>query len=476
MSLKRTIGGMAAASLLALALAAIPQASRASSHREAPLISNDPAADSTDLYAFVSPDRTDTVTIIANYVPLIEPNGGPNFASFGDDVLYELHVDNSGDARPDVTYQFRFQTHVRNGGTWLYNTGPIESLDDPDWNTRQTYTVTRVQGGRRTVLGSGLPVPPPNIGPRSTPGYHGLAAQAVRDLPGGIKVFAGPRDDPFFVDLGSVFDLGGLRPFNEAHLLKIGAEKGVDGVSRYNTMAIAIQVPIAQLTRTGAMPKGADDPTAVLGIYTSASRQTTRVIRGRSVVGSGPFVQVSRLGNPLVNEVVIPLAEKDYWNMQPPWRDSQFAKYYTDPSLAAIVNLVYPPLPDAPTTGRADLVAVLLTGVPTLNYTGAVQADMLRLNVAVPVTPPDKVSRLAVLEGDFGGFPNGRRLADDVTDIELRAVAGGYGPLLEQALKLPNLSPNNAVGDGVDANEVPFLASFPYLASPWSGYESVLHR
>jgi hypothetical protein len=476
MSLKRVIAGIATAGVLAAALIAIPQPSRASSHREAPLISQDPSADSTDLYAFVSPDRPDSVTIIANYVPLIEPNGGPNFASFGDDVLYEIHVDNTGDARPDVTYQFRFTTEIRNGDTWLYNTGPITSLDDPTWNIRQFYTLTRVEGRRSTVLGSRLPVPPANVGPRSTPNYPNLAAQAIRDLPGGIKVFAGPRDDPFFVDLGSIFDLGGLRPFNPAHLLPLGEEEGIDGVSRYNTMSLAIQVPIDQLTRSRTVVTDAADPAAVIGIYTSASRQQTRVIRNRSVVGSGPFVQVSRLGNPLINEVVIPLREKDYWNTTRPADDKQFLRYYTNPSLAAIINLVYPPLPDAPTSDRADLVAVLLTGVPTLNFTGPVQADLLRLNVAIPVTPADKVSRLGVLEGDFQGFPNGRRLADDVTDIELRAVAAGYGSILEGALNLPNLSPNNQVGDGVDTNDVPFLASFPYAATPWSGYDSFLHR
>jgi hypothetical protein len=469
----KILASLALAGALAIGTLGL-QPAGASSHREAPLISQDPSADSTDLYAFRSPDRPDTVTIIANYVPFEDPNGGPNFNSFGDDVLYQLHVDNTGDGQADISYQFRFASKVQNPDTWLYNTGPISSLSDPDWNIRQYYTLARVQGGRSTVLASGLPVAPANVGPRSTPNYDGLAAQAIRDLPGGGKVFAGPRDDPFFVDLGSIFDLGGLRPFSEFHLLKQGAEPGVDGVNRYNTHSIAIQVPIAQLTRNGQMPKGADDPNAVIGIYTSASRQTTRVIRGRSVVGSGPFVQVSRLGNPLINEVVIPIGEKDYWNMQPPSKDSQFLKYYTNPSLAAIVNTVYPALPDAPASGRADLVAVLLTGVPTLNYTGVTQADLLRLNMAIPVA--EKPSRLGVLEGDFAGFPNGRRLADDITDIELRAVACGYASNLEGALKLCNLSPNNAVGDGVDTNEKPFLSDFPYAGTPWPGYESSLHR
>src|SRR5438046_2985761 len=182
----------------------------ASSHREAPLISQDPMADNTDLYAFRSPERPDTVTIIANYIPLEPPASGPNFPSFDDTVLYEIHIDNDGDSKEDLTYQFRFRTETRNPDTFLYNTGPITSLDDPNWNIRQFYSVTRVIGHHRTVLGSNLPSPPNNIGPRSTPSYPSLATAAVNSLSGGIKVFAGQRDDPFYVDLGSIFDLAGL--------------------------------------------------------------------------------------------------------------------------------------------------------------------------------------------------------------------------------------------------------------------------
>jgi uncharacterized protein DUF4331 len=266
---------------------------RASSHREAPLISNDPQADNTDVYAFVSPDRPDTVTMIANYVPLEEPAGGPNFASFGDHVLYALHVDNNGDGEDDVSFEFRFTTEVRNGNTFLYNTGPITSLGDPDWNVRQTYTVTRVIGhGQPEILGRNIPTPPVNIGPRSTPSYDELANAAVTDLPDGIRVFAGQRDDPFFVDLGSVFDLAGLRPFNAAHVIPLAPAAGVDGVAGFNTHSIAIQVPIAQLTGSG--------PT--IGIYASASRQKVLIRKHYGdEKGVGPWVQVSRLANPLIN-------------------------------------------------------------------------------------------------------------------------------------------------------------------------------
>jgi hypothetical protein len=449
----------------------------ASSHREAPTISTDPSADNTDLYAFVSPDRPDSVTIVANYIPLEEPAGGPNFASFDPNVLYEIHVDNNGDARDDITYQFRFKTTVQNKNTFLYNTGQITSLTDPDWNIRQSFSVTRVKGGASASLGSGLKTPPVNIGPRSTPNYAALAAAAVNDLPGGIKAFAGQRDDPFFVDLGSIFDLAGLRPFNEAHLLPMDAAAGVDGVGGFNTHSIVIQVPITQLTRDGKR-HAANEAAATIGIYASAKRQQLRVLSSAGGPGfnTGPWIQVSRLGNPLVNEVIIPVGKKDYWNAQKPAGDSQFETYYSNPELAGLVNLLYPSLPDAPTTGRTDLDAVLLTGVPSLNFTGTKQADLLRLNTGIaPSAQVGSGNRLGVLAGDFAGFPNGRRLEDDVTDIEIRAVACGYGDILAGALGLCNLSPNNAIGDGVDANDMPFLTSFPYVGTPHQGYEHTHH-
>jgi hypothetical protein len=466
------LAALAAAGLTAFGLARAtgPQSAVASSHREAPVIADDPAADNTDLYAFRSPDRPDTVTFVANYIPLEEPAGGPNFAKFDDSVLYEINVDNDGDAEEDISYQFRFQTTVGNGDTFLYNTGPVTSLDDPDLNVRQTYTVTRVTGrGRRneTVLGSGIPTPPVNIGPRSTPSYDALAAAAVRDL-GGTKVFAGQRDDPFFVDLGSVFDLAGLRPFNPFHVIPLGAAPGVDGVAGFNTHSIVIQVPIADLVKI---------PNTTIGVYASASRQQLRILRPNGMNDSfGPWVQVSRLGNPLINEVVIPLKNKDRWNRSDPADDAQFASSYTDPEVPALVNLLYPALPDAPTTGRGDLVAVLLTGVPGLNFTGERKADLLRLNTSIaPSGPVGSGNRLGVLAGQFAGYPNGRRLEDDVTDIEVRALACGYGDILAGALGLCNLSPNNVLGDGVDANEKPFLTTFPYVAAPHQGYDHGHH-
>ena len=470
--------GLAAAVTFALVRGSAPQAAKASSHREAPLISQDPTADNTDLYAFVSPDRPDSVTIVANYVPLEQPAGGPNFASFGDDVRYELKVDNTGDGVEDITYRFRFHTKTRNKGTFLYNTGPIDSLHDADWNRPQTYRVTRIKkNGSVTTLGKGLLTPPVNVGPRSTAHYEDLAADAVHSLHRGIKVFAGQRDDPFFVDLGSIFDLAGLRPLNSLHAIPLGNADGVDGVSGYNTHTIAIQVPIRQLTRNHAIPSGPDDPKAVIGVYASASRRHIRIFHSNgSQDGVSTWRQVSRLGEPLVNEVLIPLGQKDRWNASEPEDDSQFVGRYTNPELVGIANALYPALDDAPTTGRGDLVAVLLTGVPGLNNTGTKKADLVRLNVAIP--PSASPKRLGVLAGDFAGFPNGRRLSDDVVDIELRALECSYGAAASIIEGFgfcggnAHRMPNNLITDGVDANERSFMTHFPYVATPFAGYEA----
>jgi hypothetical protein len=457
----------------------------ASSHREAPLIANDPAADNTDLYAFVSPDDPSKVTIIANYIPLEEPAGGPNFNEFDPAVRYEIHIDNNGDAVDDISYYFRFHTVQKSGkdgvSSFLYNNDQITSITDPNLLARQTYSVTRVANGTSTQLGGDLPAVPANIGPRSTPDYAALAAQGVRSL-GSTKVFAGPRDDAFFVDLGSIFDLGGLRPFNSFHVLPLGTADGVDGVSGFNTNTIAIQVPVSQLRRDSSHP--------TIGVWAAASRKATRTIStDGSLHWSGPWVQVSRLGNPLVNEVIIPRHLKDYWNGQQPRNDKQFEQYYLNPELAGLVNFLYPALPNVATTNRTDLSLILLQGVPTVNNTGPVKADLLRLNTAIPPCTADarddnigNCRALGVFfngtdaAADLSAFPNGRRLEDDVTDIEIRAVIQGYGPILNSLFGLPNLSPNNVVGDGVNKNpDGPFLTTFPYIGLPNQGYSHAHH-
>jgi|SRR5579884_3254509 len=447
-----------------------------SSHREAPEIAKDPVADSTDLYAFVSPDAPDTVTLIANYIPE-NPAGGPNFYEFGDDVLYEIHVDNSGDAVADITYQFRFTTELRNPETFLYNTGPITSLDSANWNRRQTYTVTRVEQGKSTVLGRDLTVPPCNIGPRSTPGYAKLADAAVHTLSGGGKVFAGQRRDPFYVDLGAIFDLGDLRPFQNLHLIPTAAAPSVDTQADKSVHTIAIQVPKSALTRDGSSPSNAADTRATIGVWTSASRQKMRLQPGSTATQLGPWVQVSRLGHPLINEVIIPLGQKDAWNATEPKDDAAFLKYVQHPELAALLPVLYPkvfPNLAAYKSPRADLAAILMTGVPFgiipgfQTFTGQTPADVLRLNMGIaPATAP---SALGVLGNDLAGYPNGRRVSDDVVTIELRAVAGVTIPLVDKTFK------PDAAAAKVSENLVPaadrYLARFPYVGVPLSGFST----
>jgi hypothetical protein len=462
----------------------------ASSHREAPLISMDPVADNTDTYAFVSPSNPDNTVLVANYIPLQQPDGGPNFYNFGDDVLYAINVDNDGDAVADVTYEWSFTTELAIPTTSLYNIGPIDSLDAETWNIRQTYTLSAVRDGVRTVLGQDLPVPPNNIGPRSTPNYAALAEAAVVELDGGITAFAGQRDDPFWVDLGAIFDLGVLRPFEAAHLIDQPQTEARDAVAGKNVHSLVLEVPSELLTN-------GDDP--VIGVWATASRRQVRTFADGSSaapVYTGPFRQVSRLGMPLVNEVVIPTGLKDAFNTLMPSQDAAVlagvgsddiapdAGYQpstegdipivTDPEIAGLLEILYPsvfgeggsnPLPPAP---RNDLVTVFLTGVPDLNQLNggeAVPAEYIRLNTSIAPANADlnDDNQLGVIGGDTQGYPNGRRLGDDTVDISLRVVAG---ELVNGAEATPDLD------DGVLGNDVDFLNTFPYVAHPHSGYYS----
>ncbi len=463
----------------AVAITSVAGGAMASSHREAPLIAKDPTADVTDLYAFVSPDKPDSVTLIANYLPFQEPGGGPNFYNFDDTVRYFIKIDNTGDGQPDLTYNFQFKTNVANGDSFLYSGyGPIEDTSNPQGapyapaNVTQTYSVS-LNGN---ALASDLTVPPDNVGPRTTPDYNSYAADGIHDIGQGRTAFAGQRDDPFFADVSSIFDLGGLRPFNQLHLIPLPTAAGQDTLSSFNVNSIALQVPITDLTKDGQPVSAPDAGNAVIGIWAGAERQATTVLSGDAPAISGEYVQVSRLGNPLINEAIIPLGQKDQWNRSNPANDADYKASYETPELAAIINTVYPSLPDTATTNRDDLVLILGQGVPGLNATnsGKTLYDMLRLNMGIP--PTANPSRLGVLDGDLAGFPNGRRVWDDVVDIELRAVADGYGSFLEDNFGLPNLSPNNMVGDGCDANDKKFLTTFPYVANPWAGYQDGVHH
>ena len=454
-----------------------PQGVGASSHREAPLTSKDPTVDNVDVFAFVSPDDASKVTLISTWFPFSEPAGGPNFYHFDDLARYLVKVDRDGDGVEDVTYEWTFREDIRDTSTFLYNTGPITSLDDNDYNYRQFYRIREiVRGGSTTTLGNNLLMPPDNIGPRSTPNYERLASEAVRDLGNGIKEFTGQRDDPFYIDVASIFDLLGLRPFNGAHRIRLPTEPGSDTIGGFNVHAQAIQVPIARLAPNCPVDSqgratDATDKRCVIGVWSTAERRST-IVRGTGTrTGSGDFVQVSRLGNPLVNELVVDLARKDAFNGTPPTGDAVVLDRVTDPELGRLIESLYPGI-DVPPAPRNDLVAVFLTGVEGLNQQAnsvRTPSEQLRLNMAIrPTAGICAGNTLGVIAGDKAGFPNGRRIEDDVTDIELRVVAGILVPGF-------NVAPNNQLGDGVNKNDKPCLSSFPYLATPHQGYDHDHH-
>ncbi|KPM54231.1 hypothetical protein CcI49_05520 [Frankia sp. CcI49] len=445
----------------AAALVVPPIAAEASSHREAPLISGDPAVDNTDTYAFVSPDDPNTVTLVANWLPFQEPAGGPNFYPFSTDARYDINIDNNGDAKPDITYRWTFASSYRNQNTFLYNTGPVTSLDDPDLNFRQTYRLERISDGKSTVVADKVPVAPSYVGNASMPDYLALRTASLTQIPGGGKTFAGQADDPFFLDL-RVFDLlygGDL------------SEVGQDSLAGFNVNSIVLQVPKADLALRG-------DPARnpVIGVWSSTQRRSAALYGPTDGSGQqlsfGGWSQVSRLGAPLVNEVVVPLGQKDRFNASTPARDAQFLKFVTDPELPKLIQAIYK-IP-APPTPRKDLVAVFLTGVSKDNLgvdlnAHALNADadrakiapseQLRLNMSIP--PTATPNRLGVLGGDTAGYPNGRRLGDDVVDISLQAVEGALLPKPPAAV--------TGLGDGVDGPDVRFRGWFPYVGLPTSG-------
>jgi hypothetical protein len=435
----------------------------ASSHREAPLISQDPLADNTDVYAFVSPERPDKVVLISNFIPLQFPSSGPNFWKFDDNVLYEIMIDNTGDAVEDITYQFRFKTAVFNPNTFLYNTGQVTSITDPDLNVLQYFTLTRVTGprrtGARTLMADGLHVMPANVGVSSMPDYSRIGS-GVHLLPSfDARVFAGPRDEGFYVDLGATFDLLQLRPVTS------GLGGAIDSLAGFNVHSLALELPITAVTRNGARPVSAADPNATIGVWSTASRQrvTTRVAGGEA--HEGDWVQVSRLGNPLVNEAVIPLSTKDAFNGLEPTGDGAALSFVTNPVLPPLLNALFGVR--TPPTPRNDLVTIFLTGIPGLNQIGTSPrpSEMLRLNTAIP--PAARPHRLGVLAGDLAGFPNGRRVGDDVVDVALQAMAGAT-PLTPDFVR----SPNNTLGDGANGNDKPYLNEFPFLAEPNPGRDT----
>ncbi len=412
-----------------------PTALDASSHREAPAISVDPSVDNTDFYMWVAPDASDSVTFVMNVWPFSNPSGGPNFYLFNTDAAYRFNIDNNGDAQADIVFEFTFRTEIRDGDTFLYNTGPVTSLDDPDLNIRQFMNADRIdmRTGSRARITSDWPVAPSYVGTASMPNYEALVQDAIFEIPGTGKFFAGQRDDPFFVDL-AIFDLLSIRPGPPGNM-----GGGADSLARYSVNSI-----IVQMTKSDLL---GDSP--IIGAWTTVSRGDT---------------QVSRLGQPLVNEVVVPLKIKDAFNSIPPSMDAQVpaaVEAVTNPIVAKLLKAIYNV--DSPPAPRNDLVTIFLQGIPMLNQPANVTpSEMLRLNTSI--APAANPNPMGVLAGDNAGFPNGRRPIDDVTDVALRVVAGAT-PFTPEF----NRPPNNQLGDGVDANDKPFLTAFPYIATPEPG-------
>jgi len=552
----------------------------ASSHREAPLISNDPLADNTDVYAFRSPDDPNMITIIANYIPFESPEGGPNYYTFGSRVRYEIHIKNKANTPgDDITYRFTFTTANEDPSTFF-------NIRLGKQNQKTTYICEKsMDGGRSftTIVMNGA-VPPANIGPRSiedkTVGlgttYDALITQSIMTTAAGEKVFCGPVDDPFFVDLAGAFDVGNFRPDGN----NINAPK--DALNRFNVHTIAIKVPINLLQKDGKMVSQAAnilDGDFVIGVWASASRQSIRTLYDGGDVGmDGDYVQVSRLGMPLVNEAIIPIGMKDRWNATTPYAgaDLQFAKYFTNPELAlymddsqfggavpslnalriqskslgsfdfrngkaglgglrsnaalngtALSDAAFGAilLPDMKSPRAVDILPIFYTGVPNLapyqlasgkagnplaagkpfiNNFLPTLGDMLRLNMAVPVTPRNSAdfnslglvyaAVLGLTDTRFNGttdiqfipnmdgFPNGRRLEDDVTTIELQAVGGvvlaavglwydDFTPGVTASPVTPKLLANLGFNSGPTKNDAPLKMSFPYMANPWRGFD-----
>jgi hypothetical protein len=449
----------------------------ASSHREAPITALDRTADITDWYAFVSYNHPDRVTMILNVDPFLEPSNGPNYFPFDPNVLYEMKVDNNQDGHEDVTFQFRFHTQIRQPGLFTGFVGdlagfpPITALDGPGsegLSLRQTYTVTMLKNGKFSNLGEGktLFAVPSNVGPRTMPDYHSLFDQGIYDLGNGVRVFAGTVDDPFFIDLGAAFDslhfrmgVGGvLTPQVD------GDDKNnyaPDAVAGFNVNSIVLEVPTTMLTVDGHLHP-ASDKRAVIGTYGTTSRPEITVRRtSASALNAGPFRQVQREGNPLINELIIGTGSKDRFSMDDPTNDKQFAGFFLDPLLAKVFASLGIPVPPAP---RTDLLPLVTYKAPICPGCGAADAgpiaDLLRLNTGIPPTAVAKQKRLGFLAGDIAGFPNGRRPIDDVVDIASRAVAG----ILADASKF-----GTPIGDGVNVNPEGLNNTFPYVVPANNG-------
>ncbi len=476
-----------------LATLALPNGASAANHREAPITALDRPADITDWYSFVSYDDPDKLTLILSVDPLLEPSNGPTYFPFDTGILYSFHVDNDQDGEAeDVVFELRFKNDTRPVDPRLFTVAvgglagipPITELDGPNsvgLGLRQSYSVSMVRNGReRTDLSRGLTLfaVPTNAGPRTMPNYSGpggLFEQGIYDLGNGIRVFAGTTDDPFYIDLGAAFDSLNFREAVQGGVLTTEQDAdddtnfAADDVAGFNVNTIAIEVPIALLTKDGRK-HAADQRRAVLGTYGSTSRRALTVRRSRKdAVDSGRWRQVQRMGNPLINELIIGLGSKDRFSMDDPENDAQFASFFLNPILGDVFASIGVPVPSAPRTDLLPLVTYSGPIVPPGTPAGDI-ADLLRINTGIPPTPLASQKRLGLLtlldadpsNNDAAGFPNGRRPNDDVTDIAARAVAG---ILASPSVGVP-------IGDGVNKGDTPKRGTFPYINPSHDGRNS----
>lgn len=500
MSKLKSVAGLALSLLLAF-----PPGAFASSHREAPITALDHTADITDFYAFVSYDRPGFVTFILNVDPFLQPSNGPNYFPFDPSIVYQIKVDNNHDALADIVFQFRFQTNILDPGLPVGFAGAGTGVNAPanspapvapgtpivppaitsltgagaaGLSLQQTYTVNMIKGGKTIALTDGSPLiaVPSNVGPRTMPDYDALAAQGIYSLQGNgvsdVRVWAGTAADPFFIDLGATFDSLNYRAGSGVEALTTAQDADdqmnstPDSVAGFNVNSIAIEVPITLLTSDGAIHP-ATDPKATIGAWATTSR-TEVTIRPSPLPAQnhGNLAQIQRFGNPLINELVIGTGSKDFWSMSEPVKDSQFASFDLDPLIARVFNAVYGF--KIPTPPRTDLLP-LVTYAPPIAAPGTPAgpiADLMRLNTGVPATPMANRKRLGLIAGDAAGYPNGRRLTDDVVDITERVAIGG---VLVSGF---NVAPNNLLGDGVNAPDVPPQETFPYVHFAYSGRDS----
>ena len=465
--------GAATVAALAAGTLAVTGAS-SSSHREAPKILTDPTADNTDVYAFTAKDAPGSLTVVANWIPFEEPAGGPYYGKLDPDARYYVKIDNTGDGVEDVAYRWKIKQKFRNPDSFLYAAPQVTTVDDPDINFVQTYDLYKetYRNGklkRTDKLASGLPVAPDNVGPKTIPDYGPVWKGAVKPIAGGGTSFVGPADDPFFLDLNTVFDGINIDMPGRPNIGLGNQGGGKDDISGYNTHSFVLQVPESEVTRNGRSVASADASNAVVGVWSTTERKRLKVLRhkGKKHVKAS-WVQVSRLGNPLINEVIVPIGAKDKFNRTDPADDApNFGRFALNPEPARLLNALFGL--GIKETDRTDIVQALLTGVPGLTQISpnAVPADTLKLNLGV--APAATENRFGVLGNDVAGFPNGRRLADDVTDIELRVIAGALLTDDQGGKQIP-------LGDGVDQNDKPFGTSFPYVAPPTDGFTGLSKR